>query len=433
MPIKRIAFAVAFILLGAISASAQTDPNLEQGIKPFGAYDSSDTDSISMVNGGLTLNIPLFRYSQRGSKLSLDFRMMYSSRGWTESNTQEPPIKVTFTGGSESVGIGDTDLWVFGLTPKGCTNGGVNALSGYLDIWPSITGVDGSTHPVGLTSYNLSTRQFNFESLDGTGLKLSGFTTNSSGQVASPGSITDKDGTSFFQYWTSFPTYAKEDANGNVILENSSGYTDTLGRSVPAGVSATDTTGCTGPLAISSALLWSFPGPSGGNTEIKICYATVAIQTNFISSTEQDILPSFSAIQSVIAYNNSSWTTSPSWTFQYSDRNPGDPSNINYGSLTSVTLPNGGTITYTYTRTTAGGTGWMRGVASKTVNANDGTGNHTWNYSYHVGSVLTNTVTDPLGNDTVYTMTGLGGSLSFYPTEVDYYQGSDLTGDFCTR
>ena len=73
MPIKRIAFAVAFILLGAISASAQTDPNLEQGIKPFGAYDSSDTDSISMVNGGLTLNIPLFRYSQRGSKLSLDF------------------------------------------------------------------------------------------------------------------------------------------------------------------------------------------------------------------------------------------------------------------------------------------------------------------------------------------------------------------------
>ena len=70
----------------------------------------------------------------------------------------------------------------------------------------------------------------------------------------------------------------------------------------------------------------------------------------------------------------------------------------------------------------------MRGVASKTVNANDGTGNHTWNYSYHVGSVLTNTVTDPLGNDTVYTMTGLGGSLSFYPTEVDYYQGSQTTG-----
>ena len=72
----------------------------------------------------------------------------------------------------------------------------------------------------------------------------------------------------------------------------------------------------------------------------------------------------------------------------------------------------------------------MRGVTSKTVNANDGTGPHTWHYAITAtgGYNEMGVVTDPLGNDTVYTMTGLGNTPVFYPTEVDYYTGSHTSG-----
>jgi hypothetical protein len=61
------------------------------------------------------------------------------------------------------------------------------------------------------------------------------------------------------------------------------------------------------------------------------------------------------------------------------------------------------------------------------VDANDGSGPHTWKYNSGV-------VTDPLGNDTVHVITGLGNNLtggascSFYETQTRYYQGSQNGG-----
>ncbi len=63
---------VITLILGiTVISRAQVDPNLEQGIKPYGAYYGSSFDSVSMVNGGLTIKVPLFSYPQRGSKLTL--------------------------------------------------------------------------------------------------------------------------------------------------------------------------------------------------------------------------------------------------------------------------------------------------------------------------------------------------------------------------
>lgn len=233
--------------------------------------------------------------------------------------------------------------------------------------------------------------------------------------------------------------YTKEDPDGNLITYSiTSGWTDTNGRSIPpvpipGGSNSTDTTGCQGPLTTASAFLWDIPGP-GGTTQMKVCYADVSVQTDFESTTEEDNPGgSVPMIQSLVLYNGTSWATSVAWIFGYDDRNPGDPSTINYGSLTSVTLPTGGTITYTYaTRSnanTTGATTFSRGVTSKIVNANDNTGPHKWLYSLsYSGWGATNIITDPLGNDTVYTLTGLGNTFSFYPTEVDYYQGSHSAG-----
>ena len=66
---------------------------------------------------------------------------------------------------------------------------------------------------------------------------------------------------------------------------------------------------------------------------------------------------------------------------------------------------------------------------SRTVDANDGTGPHTWNYQWKdIDYTDANIVTDPLLNDTAHTPTGLGGTCSLYVTKTQHYQGSRASG-----
>src|SRR5262249_62187685 len=65
----------------------------------------------------------------------------------------------------------------------------------------------------------------------------------------------------------------------------------------------------------------------------------------------------------------------------------------------------------------------------------DGTGPHTWTYTWGGPWVATsatytveNTVTDPLGSDTVHVISGLFGGPSLYETQTRSYQGSKSSG-----
>ncbi|HWZ99247.1 MAG TPA: RHS repeat-associated core domain-containing protein [Candidatus Dormibacteraeota bacterium] len=89
-----------------------------------------------------------------------------------------------------------------------------------------------------------------------------------------------------------------------------------------------------------------------------------------------------------------------------------------------MTLPTGGTISYTWgtvglCSSPLALTKVSRGVISRTIDANDGNGPRTWTYS--------NAVTDPDGNDTVHTVTDLGG-CALYETQTQWYQGSQFSG-----
>jgi RHS repeat-associated protein len=102
---------------------------------------------------------------------------------------------------------------------------------------------------------------------------------------------------------------------------------------------------------------------------------------------------------------------------------------VNYGTLSQITLPTGGSISYAYVE---GGSTLNcqnapgRWVATRTVNANDGTGPHTWTYTYGTGSTV---VTDPLGNDVVHTLTSFSQyQCAMYETGTQYYQGSHTSG-----
>ena len=135
------------------------------------------------------------------------------------------------------------------------------------------------------------------------------------------------------------------------------------------------------------------------------------------------------------------------WTFQYDSANANDSTSIGYGDLLKIGFPTGGSITYTYeSGTTYEGdydTGMLttlsRLVATRTVDAGDGTGPHQWTYTWggNPGGTLVasstdyeieNVVTSPLGDDTVHHITGFFGGPSLYETQTRYYQGSHTSG-----
>jgi YD repeat-containing protein len=118
-----------------------------------------------------------------------------------------------------------------------------------------------------------------------------------------------------------------------------------------------------------------------------------------------------------------------SWSFSYDT----------YLNLTQITLPTGGTITYTWSVNTVCSQGatfprnYSARITTRTVNANDGTGPHQWGYStgpaFGAGATVTGSVTDPAGNQDIYTLTPMAStSCALFETQVQKYQGSKTSG-----
>ncbi len=126
---------------------------------------------------------------------------------------------------------------------------------------------------------------------------------------------------------------------------------------------------------------------------------------------------------SLILLQSISLPNGASWLFDYDE----------YLSIKKITLPTGGTVSYTYTNTVScqdpgnPPSVYFRSIASRTVDALDGTQAKNWSYNLNPG--IKNTVTDPAGNDTVHNFTKIGGGLcSFYETKTQFYAGSSSAG-----
>jgi hypothetical protein len=72
---------VLIFIFASAACQAQTNPNLENGIKPFGSYDGADIDQVNLQTGGLSVRIPLFSYPQRGDQ-KITVALMLGSKGW---------------------------------------------------------------------------------------------------------------------------------------------------------------------------------------------------------------------------------------------------------------------------------------------------------------------------------------------------------------
>src|SRR6185369_7121257 len=151
--------------------------------------------------------------------------------------------------------------------------------------------------------------------------------------------------------------YKVTDSNGNYLnlfdpVTSASGM-DTLARSLPleTGTVAPNNVGCPSSSSVYSAWLVNYSTPDGTIRQMKLCFADIAFQTTFnvtfsdgtpiaegkgkafIGSTfaqAPNILP---AISGVILADGSKWT------FTYD----------NFGEITNIGLPSGGSISYTWT------------------------------------------------------------------------------------
>jgi RHS repeat-associated protein len=192
------------------------------------------------------------------------------------------------------------------------------------------------------------------------------------------------------------------------------------------GAATSDFTDCTGPQPITLAVLSGIPAPSGGTALYKFCYITFVITSFFQMPNIHEGGAKVTFLQSVVLPDKTSWI------FEYNDTQQGAPAGTNYGNLTKITLPTGGTISYSYANVPQR---LSRQLASRILDANDGSGPREWDYSYiSTPSSITTTVTAPAGsggvrNQTVHSFlnqtlpqtTVTGGAVE---TRTDSYSGA---------
>jgi RHS repeat-associated protein len=473
MKAARLAVVIAVVVMGSVSLTAQKAPDLENGFKNYGSYDGSHLDTVNLMNGNLMLHAPLLPgYPQRGS-LAVQPVLTFNSKTWQVICASMPGDGVAcgwFHGGTSITLQQPTDLQIqrtievfFSGTSTSFT------AQGY-----SLTGADGATHQL-MPTVTTNGIYMELESLDTSGYHVAMSGSDGSG-VPNTATISDRHGNQYIVVFNppntcgqppSNPTpagtrvgplggYAEPmmddtprgnqfcpqwaavqqvtDSNGNFFsAPNPSQPTDTLGRVLPLSsiTTASDNGGCATTYPVAGAYLLSYSAPDGTTRQIKMCYTQLTMQTAFNQPGIQEYPggPALPPGSNVFQADNQLPTLTTviladgtKWAFAYD----------NFGEISSVSLPTGGSIAYTWTTVStcsAGQTPVSRSVATRTLN--DGQGHSsTWTYNWGavVNKTITNTVTDPLGNDTVHVFTALDQLCGFYETRTKTYRGLQSAG-----
>lgn len=353
---------VSFLTVFGAVAHAQTDPTLAQGLIPYQSYQGGDIDNVNLFNGALHVQIPLIQYPQRGQALKLGFSEVYNGKGFS--------LEYVCSGAGSTQHC--FDEWVnVGI--------GANSTESYNEV-DDFQLVDDQQVRLALYNYNFTYNNMaqhraiaRWVSSDGAvhhgalfgsnqqiSLDGTSFSVPMDDQGNCPNSncsTQDTHGVTYFPFANPAQPELREDSNGNIIsMQYPSGagsgsapsaYDDTTGRIIPLGTTTTDYAGCTGTLPTSSAGLWQIPGANGSTLTYKFCYAQVQIciagQTQSCGESPVYTGPlgyatTMTRLQSIVLPNKQTWT------FAYSTKQPGDPTTVNYGDLSQIIFPTGGTI-----------------------------------------------------------------------------------------
>jgi YD repeat-containing protein len=393
--LRSLSLTVLILLLAAaVGAQVQT------GTPPFGSF-GGGPDVINLANLNVQIAIPIVAKAGRGVPFS--YTLSYDSSAWYP------------------VTSGSTHLWQY--VPNFGWRGVTEVTTGYVtyDSFQSgCYGDDGKLHtytvrdnyayhdPFGLTH--------SFENLM---IRVGADPWGCSG-LSTSGSDTAVDG-SGYAITAGGSTVTVNSISGRVIhppVNSTSGagsYSDSNGNQISVNASGvfTDTLGTTALTVSGSAptVTFAYTPPAGGSASYTMKYTGYTVQTNFGCSGISEYGPSSISLVSEIDLPDGS-----KYTFSY-ETTPGHSPNVT-GRVASVTLPTGGTISYTYT----GGSNGITCADGSAAGLTRATPDGTWTYARTAGTTTITDPTTPTGNQTVIQF------QSIYETQRQVYQGSSASG-----
>ena len=405
-------FALTLLVVRPASAQVAT------GFPPFGSFSGGGTfDTVDNANLNVHFAIPII--NKAGVGLPFDYGVTYDSSIWYQSGSAWLPVSNFGWGGYSQVGTGYVN---YSLTQGQCV---IDAHPYYYNIISnfyyydaqntshSFTGLsvsNGNTTPCPSNSYPPASGSATV--YDGSGWSIQ-VQMGSSGYLSSL-TVTSRSGVAYSPpQGTGNPssgTYTLTTPNGNVITFNApSSYTDTLGKSVLT-IQGSPSSG---------AVTYGWTPPNGGTGKVTFKYQQYTVQTNFGCSGVGEYGATSQYLVYEIDMPDISTYSTDKYTISY-ETTPSHSPHVT-GRIQSITLPTGGSITYTYS---GGGNGIMcssGGTVTMTRKINDDNNNNsTWTYQLTANSppMVQTIVTDPQNNVTDYDLHGI------YQTESVVYQGS---------
>ena len=477
------AWALIWLILlfcAALSGAQQTTYTPDIGSVGFptnGVFSGGSVDTVQLANGNLHVEIPLLHLP--GIGLNTDISLTYDSAVW---NVQQGPYQSTtyslITMSRPHWQIKDpmAGFFKWGLHPvrwqcNPTEYPNLSSGSGIYVDYVTFTDEDGTVHQFpasGLTPatgippsqcYSGPTNVMNTDvySEDASGYHL---VLNSNGGIVS---LTDKHGTNYYFTQTQItgPNFQPQLSGGNpsspsvfagsasnpvgpttfiwaqsTKVEDSNGNMQTCCGTVagnPSAFTIADTADRT--ITETSVSGGEFPHLAGGMTMESMGPQVEQIGYQDQNDHTQSITVTYSPVQLSLWCSAGQLYCGTDVGFQMSSLMAELPQSIvlqngesyqfsydDVGDITSITLPTGGTIQYTWSA--SGAASDDRYVLSRTVTANGQSS--VWNYSYAANQqgTLTTTVTDPNENDAAFTFAN--GNLGFAAARPGNYLTSEV-------
>jgi RHS repeat-associated protein len=395
-----------FCLLCGISLVAffvsSTAGQVAPGYPSFSAYDSHEVDTVNLANLNVVLNMPVmakagafpFRFSLTGG----------DSYVYPGSSSLEPGVlAVPLVGSANGIlGIEGNGLESQQIANFTCANG-----TGVSEKWSNwvLVFADGTIHPLPASDFVISSDLLGFPgncptSFTDTTIDGSGYTVTVTGCGDGPCqktvTIYDRSGMNISN--NGIPSTIS-DSNGNTLsYDLATGiFTDTLG-----------VTALTMPYGSLTTAQWTDAAGSSSPPKLIPTNTSYTLRSAFGCSGRADYNIAGSSLPTNLSYPDG---TAIGITYE---QTPGYPNDVT-GRVATLTLREGGTITYNYNPSGAANDGLNCTYlvpAKLTRTTSDGTTTYTLAYSQISGPhyEATNTVVDQGGNQTVYTFTGFTGA-----------------------
>ncbi len=427
---KRLLFSgmLVWLLAAAAGVSNAQDFLTGQAERLTTAPETAELGYVESANGALHLEIPLGAFAQRGSGGTLQYRLVYDSSIWSVNSSgvwSAPPVSIL-------AGWRQNPPFAPAPVQASITNQPPPPANPCDTTYSDFNWTDpaGAVHFFPVKTIQLLNPPSTCATDTPTG---DAFATDSSGyHLYVTNYINSKlyapDGTLV----SASPR--PQDANGNNITSvDSNGnylsyFLSTLGFQTPSQIY--DTAGHAFPQT-SSAYVNPVMPTSQGSSTFTITYATFNVKTAFGQAhvTECTTNCTIQVIQSIQLPDGNSYTFQydcDSTTGNTACGSPGGQAAY-YGVMTSMTLPSGGQVTYSYTNFSDSYANKSRWLNSRT------SAGGTWTYtptvlttcaSQQVGCKEKVIATKPNGDRTEYTFVLNNGT---WPVQTDYFDG--LTGN----